>query len=496
MPSLLELPLELLCQIVEETIPAGFEAAALSCRTLFAASAPFRAQYATHRKRFRHFAFSQKLDSGSDSEDCWDEIAQETGIRITTTRELLEYIALDHSVIRYIQSIDLRDHADLEEDEDLSASLEAEVSETLKKLVLASPFMEAFNGDPDEWVRQIRWSGIYADVFLLTLLSHVRTLNLHPRWEEVDQSDGRDPLVSKRLWPVLNMITYRANNAEEFPNTPLSRLSVVKPSRDEGYEERSPLTPFVPFLAINSVSEVSLRSCLFIDDGYTGIEFDPMVECYSTNLRKLSLNACVGGAKELSELLSRIPNLEIFEYSHETKWHGCGHNWNIGVFLATVQDVCAKTVKELSVTIFMQYGNTGATLVDMTGFHKLAALELDIDMLCSPPYDPSMKDCQSDDGEVAGSPAWPKLRDMLPTTIERLNLCLNTFNEDHLECITHLIEGLSDARPTKLPHLEKLSISVRMDFASTIPDVALGPLNAAKGSGFSILQLGTSISLL
>ena len=27
----------------------------------------------------------------------------------------------------------------------------------------------------------------------------------------------------------------------------------------------------------------------FKDDGYTGIAFDPMVECYSTNLRKLTL---------------------------------------------------------------------------------------------------------------------------------------------------------------------------------------------------------------
>jgi hypothetical protein len=495
MPSLLELPLELLNQILKETIPVGFEAAALSCQTLYAASAPFRAQYATTRKRFRHFRFSKKDDDLSDSEDCWDKITQETGIQITTTRELLEYIALDHSVIPYIQSIDLRDHVDLEDDEDLSASLEAEVSEPLQKLVLASPFIEAFKGDPDDWVRLIRRSGIYADVFLLTLLSHVRTLNMHPRWEEVDPLYGGDNLVYKRLWPVLDMITYRANNVEEFLDAPLSKLSALGPSREYGYDERSPLTPFVPFLAINSVTEVSLRSCLFIQDGYTGIEFDPMVERYSTNLRKLILDSCVGGAKELSQLLSRIPNLEIFEYCHETKWHGCGYFWNVGVLLATVQDICAKTLKELSVTTFEMDGDSGSTLMDMTNFLKLAVLELEIDVLCNPPYDPSMKDSQCDDG-VAGNPAWPKLCEMLPTTIERLNLCLSTFRESHLECITHLIEDFSDARPAKLPHLKNLSISVRMDFVPTIPDHALEILNAAKRSGFSILKLGTSISLL
>ncbi|KAJ5958655.1 uncharacterized protein N7479_005805 [Penicillium vulpinum] len=502
MPSLLGLPLELLVQIVEETIPADFEATALSCKTLFAASTPFRARYATQRKRFRNFTFSRKIDQNlegaekSDSDECWDEITQETGIRIMTTRELLEHIALDHSVAQYIQSVDLRGHADVEEDEEVSNSLEAEVPETLKNLVLTSPFIEAFGGHPDDWIGQIKWSEIYADVFLLTLLLQVRKVALHPRWDELNPFNKRNALTNERLWPVLKLITHRANHADEFPNAPLSMLSIVQPSRDIGYEERSPLTPFVPFLAINSVSEVSLTSCIFKDDGYTGIVFDPLVEFYSTNLRKLILESCVAGTEELSQLLLRIPNLEIFEFSHETKWHGCGHNWHIGAFLDTVQNFCAKTLKKLSVTIFTHFGNKGATLMDMTRFRKLVELELDIDMLCGPAYNPSMRDLEWDEFESAGSPAWPKLIDMLPTTIERLNLCLNTFNDDHLECIAHLIEGLSDARVAKLPHLNKLSLSVRMDSGLTIPDVALEPLNAAKKSGFSILKLGTSIPLL
>ncbi|CAI7654844.1 unnamed protein product [Penicillium glandicola] len=481
MPSLLSLPLELLVQIVEETIPADFEATAVSCKTLFAASAPFRAQYATRRKRFRNFTFSRRLNGNleggekSDSDEYWDEITQETGIRIMNTRELLEHIALDYSLAQYIQSIDLREHGDVEEDEEVSSSLEAEVPETLKNLVLTSPFIEAFGGEPDDWIGQIQWSEIYADVFLLTLLPQVRKMGLHPRWDELDPSNTRNTLINKCLWPVLKMITQRANCAKKFPNAPLSMLSVVEPSRDVGYEERSPLTPFIPFMAINSVSEVSLRSCIFNDDGYTGIEFDPLVECYSTNLRKLILDSCVAGPEELSQLLSRIPNLEIFEFSHETKWHGCGHNWNVGAFLDTVQNVCAKKLKKLSVAIFTHF---------------------DIDMLCGPAYDPSMRDLEWDEFESAGSPAWPRLADMLPTSIESLNLCLNTFGDDHLNCIIHLIEGLSDARITKLPHLDELSLSVRMDSSPTIPDVALESLNAAKRSGFSILKLGTSIALL
>ncbi|KAJ5164933.1 uncharacterized protein N7500_006763 [Penicillium coprophilum] len=413
-----------------------------------------------------------------------------------TTRGLLEEIARDHSVAQYIQSIDLREPGDEEEDEEVSNSLEAEVPETLKNLVLMSPFLEAFKGNHVDWIEGIRWSTVYADVFLLTLLSQVRKVALHPRWDELHPFDHSN-LTNERLWPVLEQIMHRANHVEEFPDAPLSMLSVVEPARDYGYEERSPLTPFVPFLAINSVSDVSLCSCIFNDDGYTGMAFDPLVECYSTKLRKLSIDASIAGPHELSQLLSRIPNLEIFEFSHETKWHGCGHNWNVAAFLDVVQNVCAKTLKKLSVTISTCWGNKGATLVDMTHFQKLAELELDIDMLCSPPYDPSMIDVEWGEFEsVGGSPAWPKLTDMLPTSIEAVSLYLNTFSDDHLKCITHLIDGISDARVTTLPRLDKLSLFVRMDSVPTIPDVALQSLNDAKRSGFSIMELGKSVPLL
>jgi hypothetical protein len=132
----------------------------------------------------------------------------------------------------------------------------------------------------------------------------------------------------------------------------------------------------------------------------------------------------------------------------------------------------------------------------MTRFQKLVVLELDVDMLCGPAYDPSMRDLEWDKFESVGSPAWPRLNDMLPASLERFNLYLNTFGDDHLRCISHLIEGFSDARATRLPNLNRLCLFVRMDSGSTIPDVALKELNAAKSSGFSILKLGTSTSIL
>ncbi|KAJ5620529.1 hypothetical protein N7510_004513 [Penicillium lagena] len=427
MPSLLGLPLEVLMQIVQQTIPAEFEATALSCKALFAASTPFRAQ-------------------------------------------------------------------DEEQDEEVLNSLEAEVPAALRNLVLTSPFIEHFGGDPDDWIQGIQQSGIYADVFLLTLLSQVRRVTLYPRWDELDPCQTHYVLSNKHLWPVLKQITYQAKHSEEFPGAPLSMLSTIESSRDFSSDEKSPLTPFVPFLAINSISEVSLVSCVFYDDGYTGMAFDPLVECYSTNLRTLNVDASVAGPKELSQLLSRIPNLEIFRFSHQTKHHGCGYLYNFGAFLDTVQNICGKTLKELSVRLIIleSGGSKGATLVDMTRFQKLAVLGINIEMLCGPPYDSSMRDLDAEEIESVGSPAWPKLINMLPVSIEKVNLYLDTFEDDYLKCISHLVEDLPEARVTKLPCLDKLSLFVH----STIPDKALEVLNAAKRSGFSILKDRTSKPLL
>ncbi|KAJ5679973.1 hypothetical protein N7462_008217 [Penicillium macrosclerotiorum] len=506
MASLLDLPLELLGQIVQETIPVDFEATALCCKTLFAASAPFQARYNQRRKRFRDFTFSERTHEKpedaeeSESEEYWDEITRTTGIQITTTRGLLEQIALDPTLPQYIQSIDLRGAEESEgsDGEEALSSLEGEVPESLRDLVSTSPFIEAYGRTPEYWIEQIRLSTYEADVFLLTLLAHVREISLPHRWDDLQpDSHPRDSDRSnKHLWSVLNEITHRANHPEEFPGASLSMLSVLQPSRESGYEEGSPLTPYEPFLAINSVSEVNLTSCIFNDDGYTGISFDPKVESYSKSLRKLNLTSCVSGAAELEKLLSRIPNLEILHYSHETKWHGCGYFWNIGGFLDTVQKTCSKTLKKLSVTAMTKWGNIGPTLEDLTHFKKLATLELDVIMLCGPSYDPSMRLEEGDEIDASGPPAWPKLGNMLPASIKRFNLYLDLFADDRLECISHLIEGLPDARAERLPHLKKLFLYVSVDSDSKIPDAAREVLNAAKETGFSILQFGTRKPLL
>lgn len=497
MPSLLDLPLELLSQVVRETIPTDFEAAALSCQTLFAASNPFRTQYNTRKQRFRKFTLSRRLDERPDgaeespSGEYWDELTNKTGIQISNTRQLLEQIALDPSIANYIQSLDLNGPGNDEEDEEMFELGETPLPENVVHLVHTSPFIEAVDGDKEHWVGGIKLVDIEADVFLLTLLPNVRELRLHTRWGNLDPFNRRQKPQTERLWPVLKLITHRANHPTEFPDAPLSKLRTIRPCGNHDYEDRIPLTPFVPFMAMNSVTEVLLSDCIFNDDGYTGIEFDPVMERYSTNLRKLSLESSIAGAEELSQLLSRIPNLEIFEFSHAIKWHGCGYSWNWGAFLDVVQETCAKTLKELAVTMDVHYGNPGATLMDMTRFERLTVLDLDVKMLCGRPYDPSMRDLEYEQFEGPDHAASPRLADLLPASLEQLNLYLMTFDAAEVLCVGKMLGGLAEARDTRLKKLDQLKI-----FVPNVPDNAVHALQAAKDSGFSILYIGTTNTAL
>ena len=508
MPSLLDLPTELLVEIVQNTIPVDFEATALSCKTLFAASAPFLARYTTRRARYRNFVFSSPVEGKDRPEGADEDGSPQTGTCIRTTRGLLEKIAIDPSIAHYIQSIDLSGHEDEEEEEDdeddeEQQSRAPEVPETLRNLVLTSPFIKDDAGDPEEWIEGIQNSTVDADIFLLTLLPQLRTMALRLCWDEVDHAYSLSGPDSARRWPVLKKITHQANRPREFADAPLSKLSALRPFLDSDYEEKCALTPLTPFLVINSVSQVSLSSCILLDDGYTGSAFESIFKCYSTNLRKLSLNSSVAGKEELSRLLSLIPNLEILEFSHQTKWHGCGYWWNFGAFLYTVQNICHKTLKELSLTYTdpVSENPAGATLMDMTRFEKLAVLSLSAEMLCGPPYDPSKGDLESDGEEARkafGSPGWPRLIEMLPASIEKFNLHVCGYEDEDLKCISHLVRGLVRFRATRLPRLNQLTLFVHTDRLEETPTPkdALKVLRLAKDSGFSVLDSVTSKPLV
>ncbi|EON96232.1 putative f-box domain protein [Phaeoacremonium minimum UCRPA7] len=504
--ALLSLPTELIQRIVHETIPEDFEHVVLACKQLHVASSVFLQQYNLRRKRYRHFSLSifriaTTSRSGRDRTGVvhWDTVTEATGIKIKSVPDLLLHIAEDPVIARYIQTLNIKDdnyyHDPLRKDlDDAGGTFYPHVKDNpgpLCELVRHSPYLREAGVDLEKWITRMiddEWMTKYMDsnaardtALLLTLLPNVTELAPDQDWGRIPDSH-KDP----ELWQVLDVIVRWAND-KSLPSASLSRLEVVKPSVGIGYERRRGLSSSAPFLALNSVREFYAGSCIFYADGYTGFPFDPRYETYGANLEKIELVGSVARFRELGELLSRAPQLRCFHFAYETKWHGCGHNWNVGAFINAIQENVGDTLEELSITILHCYGGRGTTLDDMTGFKRLKALELDVNMLMAPAFNKFSKNEEWLDEEgPPGDAAMPRLVDMLPSSIEAVRLFNQEYNEKQMECVRALFKGLQEEQSMKLPHLQLVELVSPETETETSVD-ALQTLAAVRDAGGKVV---------
>ncbi|TLS30314.1 hypothetical protein PpBr36_03778 [Pyricularia pennisetigena] len=221
---------------------------------------------------------------------------------------------------------------------------------------------------------------------------------------------------------------------------------------------------------------------------------------WGKNLDTLELLACVTRRPELAALLERCAvaaRLKTFRFSYETKWHGCGHNWDSGDFLEVVRDHVGGTLEELSVTRisgFRGWGDLGTTMTDMrTGFPSLKILELDVRMLMGPARTEEVVAAYSKKAygpwpprECANiPPARPRLVDILPSQLETFRLFCSMFEQDDLDCIKAMISDFRAERAASLPHLLEMGFYYYRTDNIKKPQVQQ-TLNAVQDAGFSM----------
>ena len=501
-PNILDLPIECLQKILQQTLPEGFESASLSCKAMHAASAYFIEGHNLRKRRFGNFLWSEARPEGKHKVDStqpvpdewWDKASQESGYIIPGPRELLEAIAEEPLVGRYIRTIKMADSSSMyyyyddEDDEDyLYWTLpQTPISDRLREFVRASPDIAAVGGDPEVWIHAFDTGGAERDAsghcyvneydddenfrlkwyesFLLTLLPNVTTIQL-PEWWYYGFFSDEGEHYRREFMPLREHIVKRANDSS-IPDASLSHLSVILPVKGHGYECKESLEIHALFNGIQSLRELYHGGVVALDDVYTGIEFNPTDHEWSRHIEIIELVGVVIGESELDRLLSlanKGSTLRVFHLGYEVKYHGCGLYWDAGALLAVVQRHCADSLEELMVTQIsgsQDGGCCGSTLVDMTKFRKLKFIELDIEMLCGPAYDPENPVDLYNDCENLGDPAWPALVDLLPRSIQKVNIRVRSPMGDNTECITRLFMNFEAERSTKLPNLEEITLFV------------------------------------
>ncbi|OHE94212.1 hypothetical protein CORC01_10550 [Colletotrichum orchidophilum] len=490
--ALLNLPVELLQRIIAETIPDSIENVAITCSTLYRASQIYLEQHNKLRRRYRHFSYS-KLSRTSPSdiraEEEWDICTKDTGLRIVNAVDFILAIIRNPLIPRYVETADLKAsfgvrNFDPGDNSQGTGPLfprvrgEADI-EVLREFLRTSPYLEQTGSNPETWMEGIQNDVVgHAEVFLLTLLTHVRELALPAAWGELtlrpfksgEEGEEEDEHRSDRsvIWPMLDHIVWRANEPG-VKDAGLSKLDILRPFTGSGYDCRNAMTLNTPFLAIGSLREAYIGGCIALEDGYTGIPFHPEYSTYSPRLEKLELVGCTFEPWEVRVLLSRMANLKCLHFAYEVKWHGCGMSCDTGHILDTIMECTGETLEELSAWMMEHWGSTGRTLTDMKGFRRLKSLEIDSFMFMGPEF---RKD-DVEDFDLTDAPnvwpveeiAAPRMVDMLPPSLESLRILVQGNDGDDrsaqiAKCLRALFDGFPQHRQKLLPKLQEVVVEI------------------------------------
>ncbi|KAK7960369.1 hypothetical protein PG996_011014 [Apiospora saccharicola] len=408
MANLLDLPPELVIQVITESLPEGFESLALSCKAIHQLCKPF----IEHHNLLR-------------------------------TQILLERIADEPIVARYIQ------HASFFSDGHPFASPVADpvCGSPIAALFADSFYLRDAGLDWREYhaliaadyaITAARPFSQHAAAFILTLLPNLKSLELPELWDPTDSSDK-----------LLNTVVIKARQLNTAPqqqySSSLAQIASLKSCVDWAHD------PFrirvLPFLALPKLR------C------YEG----PTPEAVSTSSlgdvvfgEKLEIAWMLGYPIEepaMADLLRSARRLRTFVYTPGRMRDI--QNWDICRFLHMVDRAAGSRLERLSISSgsMMEPGH-----VSLRGFQRLQKLRLPLGFFeCIISYaasriNKSVEDLTDSDIETLEV----KLGDLIPASVPKLELCNVRRVSNHGKVLKVLFHGFSAMKASQLPALEKV----------------------------------------
>ncbi|KAF2117438.1 hypothetical protein BDV96DRAFT_572102 [Lophiotrema nucula] len=444
--GLLDLPLELLDQIITLTLPSGIENFALASKVVYTRAASQIQRHNSLKRQWNHAIITRE-----------------------NSLQTLYDLSQEPLVAKYITSPTLWGE---EEPDDYGGPppLDSAESKVIERTVKESGYLQVAGVDADDWfdkmeermhetrVRDGHDGGLlYTAVSLLTQLPNLKSLALWPGWADAPLNNPPSHDDSNLLAAVLNALVQRANQ-DTTALAPLAQLEVILPFMRQGYDERAGLQVLEPFLRLKSLRELYAVSCLAVDDGYTGIPFQWTTADSVSQLRRIELAYCCLDADGISTLVSRTPCLEVFRYSHETKWHGCQHDWNPGAFIEALARHCSETIIDFSLTVDELFGEIENGASTFLSFKRLLDLEVDVLIFRGPPLESGQRRGEVAIGPAPGQRDWaevdiPCVGSMLPPSIHRVTIN-SDFPDPDKQALEALLKNLKQQRAERLTSLE------------------------------------------
>ncbi|KAI1143655.1 hypothetical protein F5Y05DRAFT_362043 [Hypoxylon sp. FL0543] len=469
--SLLRLSTELLCSVIEESMPEGFESLMLSCRHIY--------------KCGKHL-----IASHNDRKMRWTHLDLDENFHHMSVFDLLHEIAEEPALSRYIESVDLsswRCRCEPLRGFDLIQRNDTALH-CMKSFIEESPYLRKAEGlVPEEWAHGMLFGSIddlerYAALtaqFFLTLLPNVKTLVLPQFWADVfkppplfTHSEDSRLDYQREAWDLMETIRQTAQKGPQGAS--LGKLAELQ-LRFPDYDHRGfDLCSLSTLLAMPNLTALRLPNCVATkDDDRVSLSFrwlyPPNI---NSSLREINLSSSCMDSFHISELLFHTPHLIRFSYNHDIKDRGLGWDWDAGAFIAAVGRHVGSHLEELDVTSNTPFHSAGTGVTSMKEFTKLKILTLDARVFCGTPTALRGKSlCYLRFPEIIyihrtteAILPWtiesvPPLFPMLPSTLESLHIhvATNRFWIDP-EVVQRLFIGSAVDRPRLLPNLSDLRI--------------------------------------
>lgn len=373
-----DLPPEMICLIIEFTIPEGYESLMLTCSALYKLGEFMRWQHNAWQRNYKtfQFGFSYYLGEGSSRTE---HFSARTGL------QLLRDIAREPVVARYIRHMNydlaVYNH-DVEDDFDevgYHTSLLNRIKEDsdlfshMKEMIRESPYMD----DDDDSTKAFT-EGIFSEdpvishqfacAFLLTRLSNVSKISL-PFW---DFSSSGQVYDNADLLPRL--VDKIQDRAGRLHNASLSKPLTIRQRFFTGLYR-----PQVSAL-------VKLRTVELYQMRRVNLHHFQEFRRWPS-LRKLKLEQTWATSFDILRLLTHTPGLTELDFEltfsdrPEQRPSELQPFWNAGAFVEAIATTVGGGLRRLALRIGRQSNVVGTSTVTFTEFKALTVLDVDLEIL-------------------------------------------------------------------------------------------------------------------
>ncbi|OTA64294.1 F-box domain protein [Hypoxylon sp. EC38] len=451
-PTFTGLPVELLEEIIIQTMPEGFESLALTCRTIHKICTPYIERHNRLCSEFRRFQYRDAFKFQSIFFE-QDPLLQP----MRSSFNLLARIAVEPMVSRYII------HADFEND---MFPPRCRVPPLIPDIHHDSPLVKLFANSSHLRQAGLDWQEYYALInddlevrphysqlaaaFLLTLLPNIKTLRLPRLWKPLEKTN--------KLLHVIVDETKRLNSPWIVPS--LSQVTSFTILRHFYSKQGSDLDDAAPFLALPHVRALYSHGCEIMNDGPMALASKDPYICYGATLEIANFwNCCIDDAT-IANFVKHAPRLRTLIYEHCTRGNNSPKDWDVCKFVTAIEREAGNHLEQLRISIKELEGSITPGRASMRGFKRLRKLQFPLEIaMCNVTDAESRLTAPSESltDQELGKPE-PFISKLVPASVSELSLT-SRGEAQHARALEVMFSNFAAMKDSELPALKEIYLS-------------------------------------